>query len=74
MRVEKILTVAQMDPNEKGIDLTRHMTGRERVSLVEDLRIEMARVCGYEYPRKVERTLEICKREGDTVRVIKRGG
>jgi hypothetical protein len=62
MKVERILSIERMNPNEKGIDLTRHMTGRERVSLVEDLRIEMAKVGKYEYPQRLRRVLEIAKR------------
>lgn len=62
MKIEKTLTVTKMDPNEKAIDLTRHMTGRERVSLLEDLRIEMARMAGYEYPQRIQRVLEVVKR------------
>jgi len=63
MKVERILTIERMNPNEKGIDLTRHLTGRERVSLVEDLRIEMAKVGKYEYPQRLRRVLEIARRE-----------
>jgi hypothetical protein len=62
MKLEKILTVERMDPNEKGIDLTRHLTGRERLSLLEDLRIEMAKVGKYEYPQRLRRVLEIVRR------------
>lgn len=62
MKVERILTVAKADPNEKGIDLTRHLTGRERVSMLEDLRIEMAKVAKYEYPQRLRRVLEVSKR------------
>jgi len=62
MKVERVLTVEKVNPNEKGIDLTRHLTGRERVSLVEDLRIEMAKVGKYEYPQRLRRVLEIATR------------
>jgi len=62
MKVERTLTVTRMNPDEKAIDLTRHMTGRERVSLVEDLRIEMAKVQKYEYPQRLRRVLEVVKR------------
>ena len=62
MKVERILTVTRIDPNEKGIDLTRHMTGRERVSLLEELRIEMSRVAKYDYPQRLRRVLEVFRR------------
>ena len=61
MKIERTLSISRADPNEKGIDLTRHLTGRERVSLVEDLRIEMAKVAKYEYPQRLRRVLEISK-------------
>ena len=64
MKVERVLTVERVDPNEKGIDLTRHMTGRERLSLLEDLRMEMSKVAKYEYPQRLRRVLEISHRGG----------
>ncbi len=74
MKVERVLTITRRDPNEKGIDRTRHLTGRERLSLLEDLRIEMAKVCGYEYPQRVRRVLAIVGKDGQIVRTMERGG
>ena len=62
MKVERTLTVEKWNPNEKGVDLTRDLTGNERVSLVEDLRVEMAKVRNYEYPQRLRRVLEIAHR------------
>lgn len=63
MKVLKTLTIEKYDRNEKGIDLTKSLTGNERVSLVEDLRCEMTKVRHYAYPHRLRRVLEISKRK-----------
>ena len=62
MRIARVLTVGRLDSDEKGIDLTRHLTGDERVSMLEDLRQEMSKVTQREYPRRLRRVLEITHR------------
>ena len=62
MRLQKILSVEKLDHDEKGVDCTRHMTGDERVSLLEDLRRQMAKVTNHEYPRRLRRVLTIARR------------
>jgi len=62
MRIQRVLSVAKRNDSEKGVDLTRHMTGNERVSLLEDLRREMAKVTHREYSSRLRRVLEIAKR------------
>jgi hypothetical protein len=62
MRVKRVLSVGKFDPAEKGIDLTRHLSGDERVSMVEDLRQQMAKVAGYEYPTRLKKVLQVCYR------------
>ena len=61
MRIKKILTIEKYNPEKKAIDTTRHMTGNERVSLLEDLRREITKVTGHEYPSRLRRILEIVK-------------
>ena len=63
MKIEPVLTVGPGTPGERGIDLTRHLTGDERVSLLEDLRREMAKVTGREYPPRLRRVLTVARRE-----------
>ena len=60
--VKRVLTITKFDPNEKACDHTRHLTGSERVSLLEDLRREMSKVTHREYPKRIRRVLEIFKR------------
>jgi hypothetical protein len=62
MKTGKFLTIEKSDPNEKGIDFTKNLTGNERVSLVEDLRREMTKVRHHEYPHRLRRILKISKR------------
>jgi hypothetical protein len=62
MKVAGILTILKSDPGEKAIDSTRHLTGDERISMVEDLRQEMVKVTHYEYPKRLRRVLTIAKR------------
>ena len=62
MKIEKILAVTKFNPHEKAIDTTRHLTPDARISMVEDLRQEMAKVTHHEYPQRLRRILEIAKR------------
>jgi hypothetical protein len=62
MRVERVLTVLKWDKNEKGVDQTRHLSGEQRVSLLEDIRRDMAKVTHHEYPSRLRRLLEISQR------------
>ena len=60
--MERILQIAKFDPDEKACDHTRHLTGDQRVSLLEDLRREMTKVTHREYPQRLRRVLTIAKR------------
>jgi hypothetical protein len=62
MKFERVITVSRRDKDEKGIDVTRHLTGEERVSLLEDIRRDMAKVTHHEYPSRLRRLLEISQR------------
>ncbi len=62
MRIERVMTVTKWDKDEKGIDMTRQLTGDQRVSLLEDIRRDMAKVTHHEYPSRLRRLLEISKR------------
>jgi hypothetical protein len=59
--MERILTVAKIDPNEKACDHTGHLTGGQRVSLLEDLRRELSKVTHHEYPQRLRRVFEVVK-------------
>jgi hypothetical protein len=63
MKVEKVLSFGKLSDREKGIDLTRHLSGEDRLSLLEDLRQEVAKVANIEYPSRLRRFLTIVKRQ-----------
>lgn len=65
MKIEKVLSVRRRDPNERAIDLTRHLSGQERVSLLEDVRREVAKATGSEYPQRLKRVLTVVRRAPD---------
>jgi capsule polysaccharide export protein KpsC/LpsZ len=61
-RMERVLTIVKHDPNENACDHTRHLTGDQRVSLLEDLRRRMSKVTHRAYPRRLRRVLVIARR------------
>lgn len=62
MKIEKVLTISKLNKVEKAIDFTRHLTHDERISMVEELRQEIAKVTQHEYPQRLRRVLTIAKR------------
>jgi hypothetical protein len=60
--MERMLKILKKDDSKKSVDYSKKLSGRQRVSLVEDLRIEMAKVAHYEYPQRLRRVLEISHR------------
>lgn len=62
MKVERKLTIGRIDQRERGVDLTRHFTGEERLSLLEDLRREVCKATGHENPQRLRRVLTIARR------------
>ena len=59
MQLKRVLSVGHIKDGLNGARLTEHMTGNQRVSLLEDIRHEMAKVGQYEYPRRLRRVLEV---------------
>ena len=62
MKVKRVIQVVRKDEVGKESDMTRSMTGDERVSLLEDLRREMSKVNQQEYPQKIQRVLTVVRR------------
>ena len=54
-----MLSVGTTNDGLHGARLTEHMTGDQRVSLLEDIRRTMAKVQNYEYPKRLRRVLEV---------------
>ena len=64
IKVERKLSVVSGFDNTRSIEQTKHLTPEERLSLLEDLRREMAKLQQYEYPQRLRRVLEVVKRDG----------
>lgn len=62
MNIKKIISVGHIDKRERGIDLTKHLTPNERVSLLEELREQTYLTIKHEYPKRLRRVLEVVKR------------
>ena len=63
MKLQKVITVGHIGDGLHGAQLTKHMTGNERISLLEELRQESARIFHYEYPRRLRRVFEVVNRK-----------
>jgi hypothetical protein len=63
MKLQRVLSVGSLNDGFDGARLTEHMTGSQRVSLLEDIRREMAKVCHYAYPKRLRRVLEVAEQK-----------
>jgi hypothetical protein len=63
MKLQRVLSVGKIGDGVSGARLTEHMTGDQRVSLLEDIRRDMAKVCHYEYPKRLRRVLEVAEQK-----------
>ena len=63
MKLKRVLSVGNMSDNFSGARLTEHLTGNQRVSLLEDIRRDMARILHYEYPRRLRRVLKVTEQK-----------
>jgi hypothetical protein len=63
MKLKRVLSVGNLSDNFSGARLTEHLTGNQRVSLLEDIRRDMARVLHYEYPRRLRRILKVTEQK-----------
>jgi len=63
MKLKRVLSVHNMSDNFRGARLTEHLTPSQRLSLLEDLRQEAARIFHYEYPKRLRRVLEVAEQK-----------
>jgi hypothetical protein len=63
VKLIKKLTISDRSENFRGARLTKHLTGNQRVSLLEEMRREAMRVFHHEYPRRLRRVLEVTQRK-----------
>jgi len=62
MKVKRVLSVGRLGDRERGVDQTRHLTAEERLSQLENLRIQICEVTQSEYPRRLQKVLEVVRR------------
>jgi hypothetical protein len=63
MKLKRVLSVGNTNDDFNGARLTEHLTGNQRVSLLEEIRCTMAKVCHYEYPGRLRRVLEVAEQK-----------
>jgi len=59
MKLKRVLSIGDHSDNLRGARLTEHLTGNRRVSLLEEMRRQAAKVLNHEYPRRLRRVLEV---------------
>ena len=59
MKIKKVLSLGHINDGFRGAQHTKHLTGNQRVSLLEELRRESARIFHYEYPRRLRKVLKV---------------
>lgn len=61
--LKRVISYGRMgDTQPKGFERTSHMSGEERVSLLEELRYELSTVTGNDYSQRLRRVLSYSKR------------
>jgi hypothetical protein len=63
MKLQRVLSVGYLSDNMRGVRTTQHLTPNQRLSLLEDLRRDAAKVFHYEYPRRLRRVLEVAEQK-----------
>jgi hypothetical protein len=61
--LKRVLSYGKMDdPQPKAFEQTAHLSGDERVSMLEELKYEMAAITGDDYSQRLRRILSYSKR------------
>jgi len=61
MERERVISLALGDQPQRSVEETGHLSHRDRLSLLEDMRREMAVVTGHEYLWRLRRALEVAE-------------
>ena len=62
MKIERTFTIGRLTDEERAIDQTAHLSGEERLALLEDIRRSVWKIRSDEYPRRIPRTIEFTRR------------
>ncbi len=63
MKLQRVLSVGNMNDGFRGAIATKHLTPSQRLSHLEDLRRDAARIFNYEYPKRLRRVLEVVEQK-----------
>jgi hypothetical protein len=63
MQIKRTLSITHIDDKVKQSDYTKHLSGEERISLLEELRYDLGKFLGYDYSGKIQRTLTVVEPE-----------
>jgi hypothetical protein len=63
MQIKRTLTIGHIDDKVKQSDYTKHLSGEERISLLEELRYDLGKFLNYDYSGRFERSLSVVERE-----------
>ncbi len=63
MHIKKVISYCRNDERELAIEQTRHLSGAERISLLEDLRQNVYSKVKHGYSRRLRRVIEIIERK-----------
>ena len=63
MHIERKLSIGDINDKAKQSDYTKNLTGKERISLLEELRYDLGKFLNYDYSGRFERSLSVVERE-----------
>jgi len=63
MKLKKIISIGSITDDLSGSRLTQHLTGNQRVSLLEEIRRDMVKIKQYEYPGRLRRILKVTQQK-----------
>lgn len=63
MKLKRVLSIGHISDDLSGARLTEHLTGNQRVSLLEEIRRDMAKIGKYAYPKRLRRVLTVIKQK-----------
>jgi hypothetical protein len=63
MQIKRTLSIGHFDEKVKQSDYTKHLSGEERISLLEELRYDLGKFLNYDYSGRFERSLSVVERE-----------
>jgi hypothetical protein len=61
MTIKRVLSIGHISDGLRGAKLTEHLTGSQRLSLIEDLRRETAEAFHRAYPKRLRRVPEVAE-------------